>query len=171
MKNKEIKRYLKRKLLDEYHFKIGLDNFSHFSTWDYKLRTKVWDDENDGDDMLLVLDGELIRPPAGSDAGVIMAWEKLDRKVRRILLNSVNWTFYYFINGNRTAHEMYAEIQSSIIAVTGSEGMGDFLTRMESTKNTNREAQEISKLGKFVNGLSRKDTIELFILLEHPSLL
>ncbi|KAI8828897.1 hypothetical protein BJ741DRAFT_653342 [Chytriomyces cf. hyalinus JEL632] len=107
MANKDTNSYLK-KLLDEHDTTIGLNYYNHLAKWDYKLRCKVMDDEVDGDNMILILDGTMARPAPGSNAEIIKSWEIKDQKVRRILLGRVDETLYHITTsaGVATAHKI-----------------------------------------------------------------
>ncbi|KAI8822731.1 hypothetical protein BJ741DRAFT_88395 [Chytriomyces cf. hyalinus JEL632] len=137
MANKDTNSYLK-KLLDERDTTIGLNNYSHLAKWDYKLRCKVMDDEVDGDNMILILNGTMARPAPGSNAEIIKSWEIKDRKVRRILLGRVDETLYHITTGAgvATAHEMYKAIRRAILAVVGGEDLDNLLVQMKSYKQT-----------------------------------
>ncbi|KAJ3264522.1 hypothetical protein HDU77_008384 [Chytriomyces hyalinus] len=141
-----------RKFLDEREFTIGLNNYNHLAKWDYKLRCRIMDDEVDGDDMILILDGTMARPDPSSNAEIIKSWEIKDRKVRRILLGRVDETLYHITTGARvaTAHEMYKAIRRSILAVVGGEDLDNLLVQMKSYKQTNDVTGWTSKLEDYL---------------------
>ncbi|KAI8825390.1 hypothetical protein BJ741DRAFT_632354, partial [Chytriomyces cf. hyalinus JEL632] len=144
MANKDTNSYLK-KLLDERDTTIGLNNYNHLAKWDYKLRCKVMDDEVDGNNMILILDGTMARPAPGSNAEIIKSWEIKDRKVRRILLGRVDETLYHITTGAgvATAHEMYKAIQSCYPCY-------NLLVQMKSYKQTSDETGWTSKLEDYL---------------------
>ncbi|KAI8842904.1 hypothetical protein BJ741DRAFT_574603 [Chytriomyces cf. hyalinus JEL632] len=99
MSNKEANNYLRelRKFQEERDVPIGLSNYGHLADWDFKLRVKVSTDEDDGDEMLEILEGTSTKP-VGSEAE-IKAWVKMDRKVKKILLGKVDKTLYHVVTG------------------------------------------------------------------------
>ncbi|KAI8828898.1 hypothetical protein BJ741DRAFT_582536 [Chytriomyces cf. hyalinus JEL632] len=88
MSNKETNDYIRelRKLQEECDVPIGLSNYGHLADWDLKWRVKVSTNEDDSNEMLEILEGTLIKPTDGTEAE-IKTWVKMDRKVRKILLD------------------------------------------------------------------------------------